>query len=160
MKYIIHILFALATVMLPATLKAEKIQYLVLTQTDGSEVARFALSEMPVISFTENDLVVTCGNKSITTPMEGLQTTFSVEEPSTGISDMTTDDRQRPQVAFGQAVFSGLKAGERVIVYTLDGKMTGSFEADSDGRAVVELSAMGRGVFILRTPTRSFKIRN
>jgi len=160
MKRILLSLFILMDIMLPATLSAETMQYLVLTQADGTEVAKIALAEMPVITFSEGNLVITCGDKSITTRMDGLQTSFINEDSPTGISDITADKPQLPKIAFGQAVFSGLKAGERVAVYTLDGKMTGSIVADSDGCATVSLSTLGHGIFILRTPTRSFKIRN
>ena len=132
-------------------------QYLVLTQQDGT-VSRFALTEAPVITFSAGSLVVTCGSQTLTTSMAGLKTSF--EEDATDIQQAQSDPTARPVFAFGQASFEGLKADAPITVYTLDGKVIGSTKADADGRASIDLTGMGRGVLIVRTPTQSFKIKH
>ena len=155
MKRLLFCIIAL-TALLPIRMAAT--QYLVLTQQDGT-VSKFALTEMPVITFSEGQLVVTCGDQTLTTSMEGLKTSF--EEVSTGIQQVERDDKTiRPVIAFGQASFEGLKAGDAITVYSIDGKTVGSTKADGDGRASIDLSGMGHGVLILRTPTHSFKIKH
>jgi hypothetical protein len=63
-------------------------------------------------------------------------------------------------MAFGAASVEGLRQGDTVTLYTADGKTLTSVEADSNGRASVSLSSLPKGIFILRTPTQSYKIIN
>lgn len=150
----------LCTIVLMALLpfRVAATQYLVLTAQDGT-VSKFALTDMPVITFSEGQLVVTCGTETLTTSMEGLKTSF--EEVTTGIRQAELDNKAvRPVIAFGEAAFEGLKAGDAVTVYSLDGKTLGSTKADGEGRACINLNGMGHGVLILRTPTHSFKIKH
>ena len=153
-----RILFCILTLISLLPFRATATQFLVLTQQDGT-VSKFALTEMPVITFSEGNLVVTCGEQTLTTSMEGLKTSFE---------DLTTDIRQpegkaqdnKPVFAFGQASFEGMKPGDRIMVYTLDGKTVGNAKADAEGRASIDLNGLGHGVHILRTPTQSFKIKH
>ena len=152
-------LTALALLLIQSALllKAETVQYLVLTQNDR-EVAKFALTDAPVLTFSGSDLVVTCAGSTLSTNMAGLKTSF--EDVSLGIREIEGSDEARPSLAFGQATFEGLKPGATVAIYTLDGKTAGSTRADATGRASVSLAHLGRGVYILRTPSRSYKIKN
>ena len=129
------------------TSSAQIVQYLVLTQA-GGEVGRFALADTPVITFADGNLVVTCGEATLTVNMEGLKSSF--EDVSTAIT----------APSFAHSTFEGLKAGDTVTIYTLDGKKIGTAQADGEGRAGVDLSPYGRGIYILRTPRMSIKIKN
>ena len=129
------------------TSSAQAAQYLVLTQA-GGEVGRFALADTPVITFADDNLVVTCGEATLTVSLEGLKSSF--EDVSTAIT----------APSFTHSTFEGLKASDTVNIYTLDGKKIGTVQADDNGQAGVDLSPYGRGIYILRTPRMSIKIRN
>ena len=142
--------------LLPFRVAAE--QYLILTSQDGT-VSKFALADQPVITFSEGQIVVTCGTQTLSTSMEGLKVGF--EESATGIRQVEgSDGTVRHVFAFGQAAFEGMKAGDAVTIYTPDGKTVGSTRADSEGRASIDLSGLGHGILILRTPTQNFKIKH
>ena len=128
-------------------------QYLVLTQGDGT-VGKFLLADQPVITFSESNLVVTCGSETLTTPMAGLKTSY--EDATTAVEHPTFNER--PTISFGEASFEGLKAGSNISVYAIDGRVLATTKADEEGRASIQLSGLGQGVVILRTPTRSYKI--
>ena len=143
---------------LPASAQSD--QYLVLTQASG-EISRFALTDAPVITFADGSLVVTCGEMTLTTSMEGLRSSF--EDVSTSIVPPPTEGArggQAPTFSFARSTFEGLKTGDTVTIYTLDGKKIGSTKADNEGHAAIDLTPFGRGVYILRTPTVSIKIEN
>ena len=163
------LLFTIYNLLFTIHVSAQQLtQFLVLTQTDGTEVAKFQLSAKPVMSFSGPDLVVTCGDATLTTPMAGLITTFSDEEAPTAINSrfavgsgsVAAGESPSPTMAFGAASVEGLRQGDTVTLYTADGKTLTSVEADSNGRASVSLSSLPKGIFILRTPTQSYKIIN
>jgi hypothetical protein len=154
----IRLILLTAIVLLPSMLMAKTVQYLVLTK-NNTEVAKLALSDRPVITFSEGNLIVTSGGEQIlSTSMDGLRNSF--EEVNTGIREVRVDEPARPRFSFGEALFEGLKAGDRVTVYTLDGKVVDYTTATEDGRARLDVSRLGKGIFILRTPSQSIKIRN
>ena len=148
--------------MLPCSMQAEElteVQYLVLTQTDGT-VSKFALSDSPLMTYQGSDVLVACGEHTFQTNMEGIATcTFSTETVPTGISETSRPSSDgQPLFSFGTASFEGMQPGSRIAVYTLDGKAVASTVADGEGRANVSLAGLQRGVYILRTPGKSYKI--
>ena len=159
---VISLLYPLLSLIVPHLFaaRAQTIQYLVLTQASG-EISRFALTDAPVITFADGHLVVTCGEMTLTTSMEGLKTSF--EDASTSIVPPPIGGArggQAPTFSFAHSTFEGLKGGDTVNIYTLDGKKIGSTKANGEGRATIDLTPFGRGVYILRTPTVSIKIEN
>jgi len=147
--------------MLPCSMQAATVdvQYLVLTQTDGT-VHKFALHEAPVITFSGSSMIVTCGEQVLQTDMAGISNSgYVTEQVSTGIDRTELSEKPRnPVFAFGQAKFEGMAPGSRIAVYTLDGKMVAFTHADAEGKANVCLTALQRGIYVLRTPTRNYKI--
>ena len=148
------LLFFAITIAVMTTAMAQG-QYLVLTQADGT-VSKFLLADQPVITFSEGNLVVTCGSETLTTAMAGLKTSF--EDATTAIQQIEEGKAITPKISFGEASFEGLKAGSSISVYALDGRVLASTKADGEGRANIQLSGLGQGVVILRTPTHSYKI--
>lgn len=116
-RTILGALLLAAMLVMPFTAKAQ--QYLVLTQSDGS-TAEFALADNPVITLEDGNLVVTCGERQISTSLEG--TSYAFSDTSTDIREVQNDSQPQSEVAFGQVAFSGLKAGNRIVVYTIDGR--------------------------------------
>ncbi len=149
----------MALLLLPASLRAAdgNGQLLVLTQTDGN-VSKFALSDAPVITYSGNDIVVTCGDAVLQTSMANIEAvTFGKGEP-TAINEMRKEDVV-PSFSFNTASFEGLQAGAPITIYSLDGKMMSGAKADVEGKARIDLSDLQKGVYILHTPNKSFKIK-
>lgn len=153
-KRTIKALLLAALLALPFTARA---QYLLLTMSDGSQ-AEFALSEQPVITIADGLLVLTCGERELSTPLDGVSYSFS-EEP-VAIRQVESPSTPDVSVAFGQAVFKGLKAGSRIAVYTIDGVMVTSIAADEAGEASVDISGLPRGIYVVKAPNRTIKVRN
>lgn len=148
----------MATLLLPSLLWAGTVQYLVLTK-NNTEVAKFALDDKPVITFSEAYLIVTCGGEEIlSTSMEGLKSSF--EDVSTTIQDVRSEAPAQPKISLGEVLFEGMKPGGRITVYTLDGKVVDYTTANEYGRAKLDIGRLGKGIFILRTPSQSIKIKN
>lgn len=120
--------------------------------------ASFALAQQPVITLEGESMVV-----------KGSQINYSVP-----ISDVAyyhfaasgTDIQQpqmannKPVISNGHVQFSGLAAGSRVCVYTIDGKQLGSYRADDSGCVDVDVTTLSKGIYVLKSPTTSIKITN
>lgn len=135
---------------------SENVTCMVLTLTDGT-VNRFALTESPTVTYEGESLVVTTGDEQFSTPLSGIST-FTFEQVANAISEMTSEEQQ-PVFTPGQARFEGLKTNATVAIYTVDGKMLSSVRANDNGAAIVDLSALPQGLYILRAPNQSYKIK-
>ena len=127
------IIMALGLLLLPV---AGMAQTLVLTQRDGT-VNRFALSDEPVITYSGSDVVVKCGDSELSVQPGGAEAKMN----------------------FAGMSVEGLRAGDRVAVYTIDGKAVSSSRANADGSAALKLDGPRGSVYIVRTPNKTFKIK-
>ncbi|MBF1598443.1 MAG: T9SS type A sorting domain-containing protein [Prevotella sp.] len=146
------------------TVQEKMITCLVLTETNGT-TTEFALESFPVITIEDNNLVITCKEQKLTTALTGVQDYSFIEKKVTaGISSVPSNDPKNasntPQFSFSNAEVSGLKAGARVAIYNLNGTQISSVTADGEGRVALDFSSLPKGIYILRTPTRSFKFVN
>lgn len=153
-KRMIKALLLFALMALPFSARA---QYLVLNLSDGSQ-AEFALSDQPVITFSDGNLVLTCGAQEISTSLEGVS--YYISPSSTAIRQLTNEEKPDVKVAFGQAAFKGLKAGSHIVVYTIDGVQVSSVAVSPEGEASVDLSALPRGIYVVKAPNKTIKVKN
>ena len=153
-------LLVLMALLLPTSAWADTVKCLVLTEADGT-VNKFALADAPVVTFSDGDMVVACGSQTLTVGLAGLELTYG-EMETTRINEVVekSGETVRPLFSFGEARFEGLQPGANVRVYSIDGKCIDTVKADGDGRVSVSLGHLPQGVYILRTPSRSFKIKN
>ena len=146
------------------TVQKKMITCLVLTETNGTKT-EFALESFPVITIEGNNLVITHNGNQLTTALTGVQDYHCIEKTvTTSISSVPSNDPKNeantPQFSFSNAEVSGLKAGARVAIYNLNGTQISSVTADGEGRVALDFSSLPKGVYILRTPTKSFKFMN
>jgi hypothetical protein len=160
------ILMVAALMLLPAMSRADNatvtVQYLVVTQSDGS-VTKFALANVPVVSFDGDSIVVTATEEVLKFDLIGVANyAFSEESVTTGINRATVDgsDVTKPSFKAGSAGFSGLKSGSTILVYTISGNPVTAVKADAEGNATVDLSQLSKGIYIIKTPGKSYKIVN
>lgn len=146
-----------AMLFLPAALRAAGGQLLVLTLADQS-VTKFALTDSPVVTYSGNDIVVTCGENVFQTSMADIRTVTFQDGEATAIEKVIAPE-EKATYAFGSAAFEGLQAGSTVTVYTIDGKVVGTSKADADGRATADMTGLQSGIYIIRTANKSFKIK-
>lgn len=156
-KSLTTLIALLAMLFLPGGLSAATGELLVLKLADQS-VSKFELASSPVVTYSGNDIIVTCGEEVFQTSMANIETVKFEKDSSTGIERITTTE-PRAAFTFGNASFEGMQAGATVTVYTLDGKVVAAAKADGEGRASISMSGLQRGVYIIRTPNKSFKIK-
>jgi len=140
------------------------VQYVYIEQTDGS-TTKFALEEQPEFSFDAENLIVACQGDTLSFGLQGVSSYyFKTEQVSTSIQQAVTQGTPngdvRPTIAFGEASFTGLKAGSAVTVYSINGQALATVKVSENGSVTVSLQQLPRGTYILRTSGKSFKIMN
>ena len=160
---------ALALLMLPLMASAAvsgTSRQQVLVIVTGSDSLAFALDNEPVITYSDNSLVVRSLNDSLVAGLDG--TSYFFEERviddyvTTAINNVALPgiSTPKPQMAFSSGTVSGLRPGDVVRVYRINGTLVKDIRADEQGRATLELSQLPNGIFIIKTPTSSIKIIN
>lgn len=163
MKKIIYSIFALiASFAMPSVAMAEEtidVQYLVIQQDDGTE-SRFALKEYPEITFNGDALIVESAERNLEIAIVDVLS-YSFETAQESLPTAVEAVRQdAPAISFAGAEFRGLASGAAVTAWSLNGQMLTTIKATADGIAKIDLSALPKGVIILRTPGKTIKIIN
>ncbi|MCQ2242899.1 MAG: hypothetical protein MJZ32_01425 [Bacteroidaceae bacterium] len=163
MKKIIYSIFALiASFAMPSVAMAEEtidVQYLVIQQDDGTE-SRFALKEYPEITFNGDALVIESAERNLEIAIVDVLS-YSFETVQESLPTAVEAVRQdAPAISFAGAEFRGLASGAAVTAWSLNGQMLTTIKATADGIAKIDLSALPKGVIILRTPGKTIKIIN
>ena len=126
---------------------------LVIKHKGGAETV-LLLSTNPVITFKDEDMVVTSDVSSFMIPIEMIES-YGASNDVTAIRNIT---QEYPEYKNGSVVFSGLSRGSEVSIYKADGTLVFSQKADGSGCATVSIDNLPKGMYIVRTPNNSMKI--
>lgn len=145
----------LAAVLMAPTI-AHAANYVTVSGADGSKTS-FRLDMRPEVTFTATSLVMTAGDDIVEYPITDYRSfTLTDDNESTAV-EKVSDGAPKTIFAFdGTLHGEGLKAGSRVSIYTTNGQTVASATASAAG--TVDIPLNGRGVYIVRTPEKSFKI--
>ena len=121
---------------------------LVITTKSGT-VAEFLIADYPVITYRDNLLKVEGGGSEISVEADAVGSFDFIPSENSGVGVINADG----------STFSGLKPGDPVLVYTADGKLAASLKADDSSSVSVDLNGLPSGIYIIRTPDASFKIK-
>ena len=150
--------YLMLLVMLMATsAKADNVKYLVLNS--GGEETVIALADEPVMTIEESILKVTvAGEEKLSADLsQGLSYKFLAEDP-TAIQEVLNKETSRLEL--GHVYIAHAKAGETVRVFTVDGKLVASQRINGEGTADIDLTTLGKGLYIVKSAKTSIKIMN
>ena len=150
--------YLMLLVMLMATsAKAESVKYLVLNS--GGEETVIALADEPVMTINEGFLKVTvAGEEKLSADLsQGLSYKFSEANP-TAIEDVLDDESSHLEQ--GHVYIVHARAGETVRVFTVDGKLVASQRISNEETADIDLTALGKGLYIVKSAKTSIKVMN
>lgn len=145
------ILFIFLWLLLPQTIMSQ-VNMVVVNMKDGSTML-FRLTEGPVITYSNNCLVI-------------KTTTKEASLPVTNIKDVTLEGRSVATVIDQTAItdchilFHQLLSGSDVCVFTMDGKSVHIQKADNNGNADLDLSRLPHGVLVIQTSSGTIKVNN
>ena len=113
----------------------------------------FNLEQKPVVSFTETDVKMVCGDTEVLYPLtNGLKLTIEDTDIETSVMDVTDTPFT---ITSSDITVRGCKS---LSLYTLDGKVLVAGKADLDGMATISISKFTRGTYIIKTDNKAFKI--
>ena len=150
--------YLMLLVMLMATsAKADNVKYLVLNS--GGEETIIALADNPVMTIDEGILKVTvAGEEKVSADLsQGLSYSFSEADP-TAIQEVLNNESSRLEQ--GHVYIVHARAGETVRVFTIDGKLVASQRIGKEGCADIDLTTLGKGLYIVKSAKTSIKVMN
>ena len=158
-KNLFRKLFFFSLMLVPCSVLADAVQYLVVTEKGGQETT-FALAEKPVVTMQEGMMRVEASSTTFEKALEEIaKYSFSETGNDNGIGETkATNAGKAVNMAAGTVSFAGLTAGSKVVVFTTDGKVVGSATASTDGTAMLDLNGLGNGVFVVTTEGGSYKV--
>ena len=148
--------FIMLVLMVTTRASAEGMQYVVFELKDGAQTV-VALQEKPVITCQGSQLKVTVAGVEKMSASLGDVAKYYFSDTALGIMEMT---EEKPRIEMGHLYINHAKAGDAVRVYTTDGRMVGSYRIADNGSADIDLSTLGKGLFIVRMAKTSIKILN
>ena len=156
MKTLKFFLMVLALLM-TTNMKAGNVQYLVLDLANGTQTV-VALEDLPVVTCKGGELKVTVGSdvKVSASLDEVAKYSFSEGIP-TALQEVV---REESRIELGHIYITNAKKGDVVRVYTVNGRQVAQQRADDNGFADVDLSTLGKGLFIVKTSKTSIKVMN
>ena len=129
---------------------------IVIYQRDG-HVAKFAFSQKPVITYADNNLVLTTTQTSVQYPL------YQLKKIDFGVADALDVEEIKVDTKFsfrGDMLYvSGGEPGSLVLIYNLKGMMVGQYRIDDSGQATVPVQGMKNEVYIVKTKSISFKFK-
>ena len=149
-------LFTMLVLMMTVSASAEGMQYVVFELKDGTQTV-IALQEKPVITCLGGELKVTvAGQEKVSAPLGDVAKYYFSDTPS----DIFEMAEEKPRIEMGHLYIARAKAGDIVRVYTTDGRMAGTYRIAENGSADIDLTTLGKGLYIVKTSKTSIKILN
>lgn len=128
---------------------------LVVQQADGTTLT-IALNEHPTIYFEGDQIVIrtNSGGEYNFSPKQEIKMDFS--ETATGIQEVLS--KRQLSMNGDYLVLSSEKEGATVRVYTAGGRLALETAVDAGGHAVIDLSSLPKGIYVIQTPSLTQKM--
>lgn len=143
------------TLLLACSLMAGAQNAISIHQKDG-KVANFAFSEKPIVTYADNQLVITTTKTSVQYPL------YLLQKIDFALSEATAVEQVKPDAKFrftdGTLYISGVDPGSQVYIYNMRGMTEGQYRIDDAGNAVIALQRLSKGHYIVKTSRFTFKI--
>ena len=128
---------------------------IVIKQKSGNETV-LELATNPVITFEDEDMVVTNDFTTIAIPLADI----SYYEVSDGTPTAIAPITDQPKYASGHVIFTDMTKGTSVYVHTLDGKMVSKQTVGASGKVDVSLKSLPKGAYVISTQKNKIKVIN
>ena len=129
-------------------------KYVVIETTFGEKmVCQFG--ENPRLMHENDYVVLKTTRAEIRYQATEIKKVYIYDETKTGIDAVNVGNMRMDGE---QIYFQGFASNEQVRIYTIDGKMTATFNVDTDGVLTVPLESLRERVSIIKTKNQTFKI--
>lgn len=150
------VLLFFLSLLLASSAIAEEKTTLVVCAKDGSKVA-YALSEKPLVTFTETDLVVKTLSIEVNYPIDKMARITYEQEALDDKVDLLTDNQAMVNKG-DYLLFPNLKSGDSVIIYSSNGVLVADKKIGADGEYVFPLNEVPIGIYMVVVNDVTYKI--
>lgn len=117
----------------------------------------FAISEKPVVSFTDANLVIISNEVEVTYPLDNLsKITYDYDE-SMIVYDMQTDEKIFA-IKGNILIFPSLKANSHVVIFSVNGKLFFQKTTTQIGTFSYDICNLPKGIYLICVNDLSYKI--
>lgn len=135
---------------------AEEKTTLVVCAKDGSKVA-YALSEKPLVTFSETDLIVKTKSLEVNYPFDKMDRLIYEYEALDDKVDLLTDGQAMINKG-DYLLFPELKSGDSVMIYSSNGVLVADKKMGADGEYVFPLNEVPIGIYMVKVNDVTYKI--
>ena len=129
---------------------------LTIHQKDGEKFS-FGFSEKPVVSFTDNDLIVKTSTNQVTCALTAVAK-FTFDSGETTVGEVKSDAEPAISLDEYAVMITNAKADDKVLLTGADGKLLQSYKVAEDGSVSFSISELPAGTYIISTSKLSIKI--
>ena len=152
-KFKWNLLFSALLIIAGKSVFAANTEYLTLNV--GGNPVVVVLAEHPMITYTDNTLHIQTVKETIDVPVS--QITDMAFNETTAINIVENGDVQIQQ---GSILLQQLPIGSKVCIIAANGNELFSAVVDDNGQAVVNVSRLPKGVYVIKSAMQSIKITN
>lgn len=126
-------------------------------QKDGQKLS-FGFDEKPVVTFTDNELVVTSSGTEVRYPLSAVDK-FTFNDKTTA-SEQIKEDVKKASITLDEYIvlLTGALPDISVSLVASDGKVLQSFRTDSDGSLQFSIADIPEGIYIISSNNINIKI--
>ena len=140
-----------------ATVMAQNV--LVIHLTNGSEERLTLLDEEPIITFKEEKILISKRTSPLEVELSMAAVNYFNYEGNSGTTRIEeTVNPGGVNFTGDQLSINGLPAGSDVYIYGVGGQLFMETKADDEGNAVIDLTSLNTGVYIVKANNISTKI--
>lgn len=152
------VLISALMALLPTAIEASEASrdVLVVWTNDGGKTA-YALSNRPVLRFTDTEMLITGESIEATYPLDQFVRYTYESSDFTGIRDLTTEEGYGT-VSGDYLLFPSLKANSTVSIYALSGRLILQKTIKADGEYAFPLASLPTGVYVVKVNGLTYKI--
>lgn len=133
---------------------------LTIHQKDGQQFS-YGFGEKPVVTFTDNDLIVTTANENVklTLALTSVEK-FTFDSNETAVNDIK-DNAQKASISLDEysVYIANVKENAVVSLSAADGKQLQAFKAGADGTVSFSIADLPNGTYIISSENLSVKIQ-
>jgi hypothetical protein len=149
--------FMLLVMLMATSAKAENMQYLVFDLSDGTQTV-IALADQPVITCQGGELkVMVAGEVKVQASLDDVAKYSFSPTAVTGIQEMA---KEVSRMEMGHVYIAHAKKGETVRVFSIDGRQVAAARINDEGTADIDLTTLGKGLYIVKSAKTSIKVMN
>ncbi|MDE7464858.1 MAG: hypothetical protein K2M59_00320 [Muribaculaceae bacterium] len=135
-------------------------EYSVNVICSNGNIFRLSFDEMPKVELKEGEVCISAGDKDIIRGERDIlhKLTISREERS-GLREVEMAGSPTVKIIGSELRVEGLRAGETLMCYTMEGILVGRASADETGAAIVVMNVGDRGPLAVHIPERGISFR-